>query len=967
MKTTEIVDALKRSDITVPEKISKSVLKKTLEKVSTYKLFRFLTELEIDGFCAKEHITDDRDELIDFFIDKFIIDEESSNDEKGIKKFLGKVKNADSNSYYEFRSKKKHLKERQNGPESFEEAVEKYNNEYQGKIEYLSKYKGYSSLYNISSENNIYFTAQNTAVDITQTDNIWFKFCSEINTDFFIIAENNNGEAGKQLALGSFLKNEEHDGQYFLEIESNNNKITFPNSIRSYFLVFSDVTITRIYAVEITMKSNELPTDDTNYLCIDFGTSNTTAGTWKDDNGKKIIELVKFDDVTRKDKKTSYLYPSIAYVKHAEFDPSGNIKNDKNSLEMLFGYEAKKRLIDEDYNPAGSIFFNIKQWISADENDTVECKGENIGHGTLRVRDIMEKYLRKVVDYSEMKLKRHFTKLHFTAPVKLKAIFNDIVTNIFKEYKVLSVDESLDEATAVMYKTISRWRDIKTAKNEGKVFVIDCGGGTTDVALCEYKFEDTPAGKKTTISTKFENGQNNFGGNDITYRIFQLLKIKLCNYYQEKDEKTVDELIGAEEDYLTVIDNCIENNFVFSYYKNFDKESADAEWIIPTDFANKNIVNGDSIEKPARRNFNYLWQWAEKIKIEFFTNQKIAEYRFSDKKIKLDDKDIPFSLYVDRSGTKDAKKTELKPLTEVPNIGINNNELKSLLSPQIYYILSLMLIGADRKELPIGKDKCRLKLTGQSCNISLFDELLKEFISGKELRTANSGNEKNVEALKLACIEGSIGYLMERDYGAAETTIITETPSILYKVTTDTGDRKTKEETLFNGAELSCKNSKIVSNYGFVCRPITSEKIRYNTYNNIIGGNEPEKSGVIDRKVNNSSRQYSIEDLKKEILRTAVTDFDKYIIHQDNKESSKLSVIDFIGNRIEQASPNSGVFYFAVPNKDGCGFVLWQVLINEENSKTYFCAEHTTVFYQGVNDCKSYFDGKNCVIDKEDP
>ena len=961
MKTTEINNALVLADITLPDKIKISTIKKALENASTYKAFRFLTELGSVKFDAAEHITDSHEELVDYIVSQIHIDEEVIDEKNGLKQFFEKAKNkADINSNIELPNfaKKRVSEEKKNVPKSFEEAKALYKTFLdKDNVEYLSKYKGCSSLYNISSENKIYFTAKKTAVDITQTDNIWLKFCTELNPAFFIIAENNNETAGEALALGSFLKDEEHDDQYFLDVESGNNNIK-PNSKKSYFLLFSDITINRMYAVEITLISSELSSDNTNYLCIDFGTSNTTAGTWKDDNGKKIIELVKFDDVTKENKKTSYLYPSIAYIKKADTDENGKVVTE--NIEMLFGYAAKKEFIDKDYDPNGSIFFNIKQWISAGESDEVSCTDENgdSNRFKLPVRYIMERYLRKVVDYSEMKLKRHFTKLHFTAPVKWKSLFNEIVTDIFKEYNVLTADESLDEATAVMYKTISRWRE-EQKNSEGKVFVIDCGGGTTDVALCDYKFEETPAGIKTTIHTKFENGQNNFGGNDITYRIFQLLKIKLCSYYHGQPSKSVDELIGSEGDYLTEIDNCIASNSKFDYYELFDKESSEAEWTVPTDFANKDFVNGDPIEKKARRNFNYLWQWAEKIKIEFYSNLSRAEYRFSDESIKIDDKDKPFYLFVDKDGKKEATKMRLPEINDVPKIEINNNELKTLLSPQIYYILSLMLIGADRKMLPISKENYKLKLTGQSCNISLFNELLKEFICGKRLRSASSGRENNVETLKLACIEGSIGYLMDRNYGAAETEMITDIPSILYKVTTDTGDRA-KEEMLFDGAEISSDDSKIISEYGVICRPFTGEKFRYNIYNNIIGGQEPEKSGIIDRTVTESSAQYSIEELEKAILKTAVLGFDEYKMKDDD------TVIKCLINELERSEKKAGVFYIAVPNKDGCGFVLWQIIKIEQDNVVHYCAENSVVYYQAVNDIRSYFDGKNCKIDKED-
>ena len=55
---------------------------------------------------------------------------------------------------------------------------------------------------------------------------------------------------------------------------------------------------------------------------------------------------------------------------------------------------------------------------------------------------------------------------------------------------------------------------------------MDCGGGTTELASCEYRYKKTDIGMELELDTCFENGNSNFGGNNITYRIMQLLKIK---------------------------------------------------------------------------------------------------------------------------------------------------------------------------------------------------------------------------------------------------------------------------------------------------------------------------------------------------------------------------------------------------------------------------------------------------------
>lgn len=78
-----------------------------------------------------------------------------------------------------------------------------------------------------------------------------------------------------------------------------------------------------------------------NILCIDFGTSNTTAGTYGvKKEGKTEPELVDFLDVTNENKLVK-LCPTMVYV----LDCSNSQK-----IRYLFGYEARKKVIENNYN-----------------------------------------------------------------------------------------------------------------------------------------------------------------------------------------------------------------------------------------------------------------------------------------------------------------------------------------------------------------------------------------------------------------------------------------------------------------------------------------------------------------------------------------------------------------------------------------------------------------------------------------
>ena len=78
----------------------------------------------------------------------------------------------------------------------------------------------------------------------------------------------------------------------------------------------------------------------------------------------------------------------------------------------------------------------------------------------------------------------------------------------------------LDEGMAVLYNTISNMleQDTLEENEEYEALIIDCGGGTTD--LCSYRFriQDRRAAYKIYMETTYENGDTDFGGNNIENR-----------------------------------------------------------------------------------------------------------------------------------------------------------------------------------------------------------------------------------------------------------------------------------------------------------------------------------------------------------------------------------------------------------------------------------------------------------------
>lgn len=960
MKQTDIKKALEQAGIKVPAEInSEEIIKLFGEQknekftVSVADMVKFMYTV---GFPYSDFLECDRNGILKYLENNLKIEDES---EKSGFKFGHGVKSASRKITDFFVGKdKKSFPFQVYVPENFEEAQELYSKlSENGCIEVIPQEAG---VFNPSSDNVVYRTENSQGVDITQTDNIWLQFSAKVNKNFCMLVSAEDGALSGDISVfGSFLPNEQ--GTYYIEASSHNIRLNFDSTNYAYHLIFANEKLTRFYAVEMDIFTKVLPLDE-HWLCIDFGTSNTTVGTWKDDRTHK---LVAFDDCTTESKQPSFLLPSIAYVQKC---------TDRESLELLFGFEAKERLIEMDYQPGGTIFFNIKQWISADPDYLVSCCDEHDHTIQLKAHDIILMYLRYVVRQAEVKLKRHFVKLHFSAPIKLKARLFAITSETFKStdgYTVASVGDSLDEGIAIMYERISELREeyIKNpAKNRGDVMIIDCGGGTTDVARCQYLFSYSDVGVKTQIKIRSENGQF-FGGNELTYRIFQLLKIKLSDYYKSGAEKdkiqitNIDNLIStATDDYLNAVDHYIQQvierkGTSFDYYEQLDRASAEAEWVLPTDFANKELVNGKEMIRRAKRNFNYLWDWAERIKIAFFSVESRATFEFNKEAVQTD-KALYF--YTDLSAEHKNQKSNLKKNESVPDVEINIKELSALLSPQIYYILSIMLLKADGSEL-IFDDKemqsTRMLLAGQSCKISLFRDLMKEYIPGRRTRSGKKVRRTSAE-MKLSCVNGCIQYLMEQELLNGETKIITDTPSIIYRVAVKTESFDT-EKVLLDGRSIKNKSMDRIE---IVQRPFAEGEIHYSVYNNIVNCNDAVNTGEV--RIEPSLEHYreynSLSEIMSIICSDAIPDIVNYKLRHEGRDESVISRLETDLNSIE-SDLGGKLLYFILPNSDGCGFVLWQIVKRtEEGQRKYYLSEPSCADYM-KNTVASRFDGKNCI------
>ena len=570
-----------------------------------------------------------------------------------------------------------------------------------------------------------------------------------------------------------FLKEEDLKFTYkFYNRKKGENTASYPYKLNYYKVEIEDFEVRDLEETNAT-------------LCIDFGTTNTALGTYLDSNyikniptndilNEKItlnaINYVKFDDGDRKYRE---IFPTLAYVEDCF---------DKENIKFLFGYDALKKLEMNDYVMTGSLFYGLKNWVhNYKEKEKIVDEYGNTQY--VKREKIIKAYLDYVVKRAEYQFKCKFKRIHASSPVKLKEQFLSLFEEIFtkdekNEYEIVKKN-SMDEAIAVLYNTIeNQIRKSKYEENEEySALIIDCGGGTTDLAACKYRIENKKVYYYLDIKTSFENGDENFGGNNLTYRIMQYLKIVLATKYSNKKSIKIRNLIKYND---SVLYKAIDEYGVDKIFEKMDEIYKKCEKIIPTKYSKFENKMSDEYKK-IKNNFYMLWEAAENLKKEFFTIDGRLRTRF----------DIEHNY----DGENDLHITKLKTwklhilndgyfntITTYPREIFTIKEIEKIVKIDIYGMLRKFLNTYYNEGALF--DYSLIKLSGQSTKINTFQEVLKEFVPGKMIEYRELMAKDNYD-LKLNCLDGCIKYLNYKKFGHMEVSIKNEVPLVPYSVWTE--------------------------------------------------------------------------------------------------------------------------------------------------------------------------------------
>lgn len=401
---------------------------------------------------------------------------------------------------------------------------------------------------------------------------------------------------------------------------------------------------------------------------------------------------------------------------------------------------------------------------------------------------IIREFLLYIIRMAEHQFKCRFKHLHISSPVKLKTQFLDMFHAILPEYQI-ETEHALDEGMAVLYNTIANQIENNSFMDgkKYKALVIDCGGGTTDLSSCQFAIEDGHISYKIDIHTTYENGDTNFGGNNITYRIFQFMKIVFSNYYSRGTSVyDIDTLIDipGKDIYRYVDDYGVE-----AVYEQFEKAFREAEDIIPTRFKEYENRTRDEYLR-VRNNYYFLWEMAEEMKKEFFRKTGILRSRFYSEKDLQQESDLNVTA-VDRWCLSLVENNQFKDVYDYPNVFFNIKEINHLIKADIYDIVREFL--EEFYENGQLSEYSIIKLTGQSCKIDAFREALKEFVPGRSIEfRQKADNVGKVPELKLSCLRGALRYLNAKKIGMIETNVTNHAPVVPYAVSAFTHNRQEK-------------------------------------------------------------------------------------------------------------------------------------------------------------------------------
>ncbi len=504
----------------------------------------------------------------------------------------------------------------------------------------------------------------------------------------------------------------------------------------------------RISCIRTPLLAVDLrPTEETALpLIIDFGSSNTTMGRYDSDGSVRIVRVA---DTEGEQYRESEMIPSVIGIAGVE----------DNEPVYRFGYAARHLAALAYHDEDCPVFYDIKRWVSAPEREQEVITGDGIKI-KVRRKDMLSAFLSYLIHTAQQQFKCRFTCIQLLAPVRQKTRFEELFGELLPDYRVECV---LDEGMAVLFHSINEL--ILAGKyTEGvwyQALIMDCGGGTTDLTAGRFRIRNNRVSYEVDLETGYENGNTNFGGNNLTFRILQLLKLKLL------------EALGEGKFHFETSFSSKDREA----RERLDRMYGEAEEALPTRFAEYERRGREEYFR-VKNNYYYLFGVAETIKESFF--QKALRYELKTgcgEEVPLD----KWRISIRENGRLVSCRRDFSVLFYL-------YEIENLLRLDIYELMARFLekpfLSGELSEYGM------LKLTGQSCKSSLFTGALKEFVPGRLIR--NERDSEQGSELKMCCLEGAISYFKNLKLGYMKINQKYRVNALPYEVTAYTHENQEK-------------------------------------------------------------------------------------------------------------------------------------------------------------------------------
>ena len=669
-----------------------------------------------------------------------------------------------------------------------------------------------------------------------------------------------------------------------------------PPEVRVYIVPLLDFLV--LDPVEVTMP-----------LAVDFGTSNTAAGFYMDNytynkikdgvqQGRISPGAVNYVRYITPEGETVPILPTVIGVER--------IENGKAVYNI--GHDAEKMIVDGYFGEGFCVFYDIKRWVG-DYNQMEELSDQS-GHQLLVPRkEIIRAFLQFIIENAQQRFKCIFKSVYLSYPVKQRARFISLYRDILPDTIEVLGEDMVDEGVSVLYSTIARIIDSKEY-SEGQWYqalIVDCGGGTTDLSTCRFRITNERVAYNIQIETAYENGDTDFGGNNLTFRIMQLLKVALAREITGAGVSLHDIAAGMDVD----IYRMVEDQGVKDVYKVLDEAYAAAESVIPTRFKEYEFKNRDEYYM-VRNNLYFLFTLAEKIKKEFFANPQILQVTIGNTPSWQGDERS--HIYAPRWKLAARVKGKLGVQKEFPDISLNTVFVKTVLHGDIYDIIHRFFERLYESGELSGYQI--INLTGQSCKIDIFRDSLKEYLPGKLMRGRREKGPEDYR-LKLTCLDGAIRYISDKRLGYAKVEMQSSMPSLPYELRAFT----------HSGEEVVMLRplSREQRNQGSISRSLGSVELRLHLLN--TRGEE--------------KHVYFIHCAPETFK--AVTYEDIHIVYEEMIPQAEVDVID-----------NDEVRYFVWTNSGAWGFSV--VPVSRKNQQLYI-GEQQVLPFEDESWIVNYFDG----------